>query len=179
MKMFLTILLVTSGLFLGHSVVAGEFASFSTNAPACLELRDQFDRPQKLSFPTTNLTLLTIADKKGSKQIAGWVVPVEQRFGGRIVIRGIADVSSVPGPLRGIVRKKFQKLQAYPVMMDWSGVAVKAFVYVPGKADILVLDSRGRILRRVTGEANDRAVQDLCGSIEHALAGRKFHTATK
>lgn len=140
-----------------------------TNAPALIELRDQYDAPQKLSFPATNLTVLTIADKKGSAQIAGWVAPLKQRFGRQLGIRGLADVSTVPRPLRGMVRAKFQKLQAYPVMLDWSGAAVKRFTYVPGQASVLLLDGRGRILKRWSGEASPKAVQDLCAAIDRAL----------
>ena len=143
-----------------------------TNAPSSIELRDQFDAPQTLSFPATNVTLLTIADKKGSEQIAGWVAPLKQRFGKRIDIRGLADVSTVPRPLRGMVRMKFQKLHTYPVMMDWSGEAVKAFTYVPDKANVLLLDERGQILKRISGEANPKAVQELCDAIDRALVGR-------
>ena len=43
-----------------------EPSSTPTNAPSSIELHDQFDAPQTLSFPATNVTLLTIADKKGS-----------------------------------------------------------------------------------------------------------------
>ena len=57
-------------------------------------------------------------------------------------------------------------------MMDWSGDAVKAFTYVPDKANILVLDRRGQILKRVSGEANPEAVQDLCAAIDRALINR-------
>ena len=179
MNILRNILIATLALIVCQEADASDHAAPGADVPAGLELRDQFDAPQKLSFPTTNVTLLTIADKKGSEQIAGWVAPLRQRFGSRIDIRGIADVSTVPGPFRSLVRKKFQKLQSYPVMMDWSGVAVKAFKYTPGKADILVLDGRGRILRRINGEANDRAIDDLCGVVDRALAHRELQTATQ
>ena len=150
-----------------------------TNAPSSIELHDQFGAPQTLSFPATNVTLLTIADKKGSEQIASWVAPLKQRFGKRIDIRGLADVSTVPRPLRGMIRRKFQKFQTYPVMMDWSGEAVKAFTYVPDKANVLVLDGRGQILQRISGEANPKAVQDLCAAIDRALVNRAHTLATQ
>jgi hypothetical protein len=141
-------------------------SNIPTNAPRLIELRDQFDAPQKISFPATNITLLAIADKKGSEQVNGWIALVKQRFGKQIDIRGLADVSSVPRFLREMVRKKFQKVHTHPVMMDWSGEAVKAFTYVPGVANILVLSKRGQILKRMTGEANDKAFQDLCAAID-------------
>ncbi len=141
-----------------------------TNAPPSIKLNDQYDAPQKLSFPSTNVTVLAIADKAGSEQIAGWITPIQQRFQGRIAIRGIADVSAVPRLLRGMVRKKFRKIQSYPVMMDWTGDVVNAFTYVPGQANILVLDERGRILARVTGLANPKALDDLNATIDRIVA---------
>jgi hypothetical protein len=141
-----------------------------TNAPFSIELHDQYDAPQTLLFPAQKLTVLTIADKKGSEQIAGWVAPLKQRFGTQIDIRGLADVSAVPRPLRPMVRKKFQKVQPFPVMMDWTGETVKAFTYVPDKANILFLNERGQILRRYSGEASPKALQDLRAAIQAALS---------
>ena len=169
MKQIVSLLLLT--LATGVSAAPHSEPSITpTNAPSSIELHDQFDAPQTLSFPATNVTLLTIADKKGSEQIAGWVAPLKQRFGKRIDIRGLADVSTVPPPLRGMVRRKFQKFQTYPVMMDWSGEAVKAFTYVPNKANVLVLDYHGQILKRISGEASPKAVHDFCATIDSALA---------
>ena len=171
MKQLVSLLLVT--LATGASAATNSEPSIApTKAPSSIELHDQFDAPQRLSFPGTNVTLLTIADKKGSEQVAGWVAPLKQRFGKRIDIRGLADVSTVPRPFRGMVRKKFQRLQTYPFMLDWSGEAVKAFTYVPDKANLLVLDGRGQILKRISGEANPKSVQDLCATIDRALINR-------
>ena len=178
MKQIISLLLLT--LTAGVSAAPNsEPSSTPTNAPSRIELHDQFDALQTLSFPATKVTLLTIADKKGSEQIAGWVAPLKQRFGKRIDIRGLADVSTVPRPLRGMVRMRFQKSQAYPVMMDWSGKAVKAFTYVPDKANVLVLDAHGQILKRISGEANPQAVQDLCAAIDRAQANRAHTLATQ
>lgn len=171
MKQLVSLLLVA--LATGASAAPHSEPSITpTSAPSSIELHDQFDAPQTLSFPATNVTLLTIADKKGSEQVAGWVTPLKQRFGKRIDIRGLADVSTVPRPFRGMVRKKFQRLQTYPVMLDWSGEAVKAFTYVADKANVLLLDRRGQILKRISGEANPKAVQDLCAAIDRALVYR-------
>ena len=145
-----------------------------TNAPARIELNDQFEVPQQLCFPSTNITLLTIADHKGSEQIAGWIAPVKQRYGTRLDIRGIADLSPVPRFLRGMVRKRFQKAQSYPVMLDWSGDAVKAFTYVPDQVNVLVMDGGGRILIRLTGAVNDQLLQKLFGVLDRALASREI-----
>ena len=139
------LLLVTLATGVGAAPSA-ESSIVPTNAPPLTALHDQFDAPQTLSFPADNLTLLTFADEKGSEQISAWIAPLKQRSGKRIDFRGLADVSTAPRPLRGMIRKKFQTLQTYPVMLDWSGEAVKAFTYVPDKANVLLLDGHGHIL---------------------------------
>src|SRR5262245_55572096 len=111
MKMLLTFAVLCLGMF---HLCAGS----PTNAPACIELADQFEQLQKLAFPNTNVTVLLLADRKGSAQIPGWVEPVSKRFGKRVEVRGIADVSAVPRLLRGSVRLTFRKDFTYPVMMD-------------------------------------------------------------
>ncbi len=170
------------GLFVALTVNAGDQvvpASDVTHAPACIELKDQFDSPRKLSFPATNLTVLTIADHKGSEQVAGWVAPVKARYGLRVAIHGIADVSAVPGWLRGVVRKKFQQRQTYPVLLDWSGETVKAFASVHNCVNGFVLDEHGRILKRFLGEATPGTLAELYGTIDQALSRNQPPGATQ
>lgn len=173
MKTLRSILIITTTLLAFCKTDAGPAMTMVSNAPACIELHDQFNALQKLSFPTTNITLLTIADGRGSEQISGWVKPVKQRFDDRIDIRGIADMSCVPHLLRGLVRTQFRAVQHYPVMLDWTGDAVDDFAYQPGKADILVLDRDGKILYRARGKATESAIQHLCDTIEQALSAEK------
>jgi hypothetical protein len=157
----------------------GVQASPLTNAPACIELPDQFEKPQKLSFPNTNLTVLTIADRKGSEQIAGWVELVAQRFGTRVAVRGIADVSAVPRLLRGTVRSAFRKEQSYPVMMDWSGKEVAKFAPKENVTTVLLIDGQGKILRRYEGVAKKVEVEELCKLIQEILPKPEIKVAAK
>jgi len=179
MKPLQTILIAIIASLSCFSTNAGSTAAPLTNAPACIQLRDQFNALETLSFPNTNITLLTIADGKGSEQIPGWVKPVKQRFDARIDIRGIADMSCVPRPLRGLVRTQFRAVQSYPVMLDWTGEAVKVFAYKPGKADILVLDRKGKILYRTSGNANEQSIQDLFSTLDQSLSARTGHDTVK
>ena len=59
--------------------IAGEAPKSPSHAPASIELRDQYDAQQRLTFPTPNVVVLTIADKKGSEQIDGWVAALKAR----------------------------------------------------------------------------------------------------
>lgn len=178
MKTFLTIpgIIATLVSFMGNTASAAETL---THAPACIELHDQFNALQKMSFPAGKVTLLTIADKKGSKEISGWVAPVKQHFDTRVDIRGIADMSGVPVLLRGVARKQFRETQHYPVMLDWTGDVVKSFGYTPGKADVLLLDCDGKILYRTGGKADDRSVRELRDAIERALSAQTTSPSAK
>lgn len=179
MKTLQNNLIVLTALLSGLSANAGLAAGPLTNVPACIQLRDQYNEPQKLSFPNPRVTLLTIADRKGSEQIPGWVKPVKQRFDTCIDIRGVADMSRVPGPLRGLVKRQFRDVQPYPVMLDWTGDTVKDLAYIPGEADVLVLDRDGKILYRTRGKASGRTIQDLCDAVEQALSTETPRTSSK
>lgn len=169
MKLALLIVLLAGGA--GMSLDAAENGpAMPTNAPARIGLRDQFDVPRTIAFPASNVTFLTIADKPGSQQIPGWVTAIKQRFGDRVGIEGIADVSSVPRPLRGMVRKGFQRDLAHPILLDWSGEVVKAFAFEPGQANLFVLDRDGKILKRAAGAATADGVAEICTALESALA---------
>jgi hypothetical protein len=149
--------------------IAGETPKSPSHAPASIELRDQYDAPQRLAFPATNVVVLTIADKTGSEQIDGWVAALKARYAGRIELRGLADVGGVPGFLRGKVRKKFQETRAYPVMMDWSGKVCAQFGFQPGLANVLVIARDGYIHARVAGSLREPALKEISGAIDAAL----------
>jgi len=143
-----------------------------THAPASIELHDQFDSPQRLNFPATNVVLLTIADKTGAEQVDSWIAAVKPRYADRVEIRGIAEVRGVPAFLRGKVRKKFQQTRQYPVMMDWSGDVCAKFKYQPGVANVFLIARDGSIVGRWTGTATHAAVSELSASVDRALESK-------
>jgi len=148
---------------------AGDATRSPTSAPACIEIRDQYDAPQRLAFPSTNVVVLTIADKKGAEQIDDWVAALKSRYDGRIELRGFADVAGVPVFLRGKVRKKFQETRPYPVMMDWSGKVCAQFGFQPGVVNVLVIARDGNIHARVAGSAREPALHEVFTAIDAAM----------
>jgi len=156
-------------LFAG-AVIAAEPLAMPTNAPARIELRDQYDAVQILAFPTTNITVLTIADKRGAEQIADWIALLKSRYAGRIEIRGLADVGGAPEFVQGKIRRKFQESHKYPVMLDWKGNVCAQLGYAKNVANVLILGRNGTILGRSTGPATERACADFNVILEKALA---------
>jgi hypothetical protein len=130
------------------------------------ELKDQFARSHAIQFPRTNLLVLTIADHKGSEQSHGWVEPLKQRYGTRIAMEGIADVSGVPGFLRGFVESKFRKHMSHGVMLDWTGAVVKPLACERGKVTVLVVDREGRVRGRAAGPASPQGLKVIFDALD-------------
>ena len=164
------ILVLAAALLARSSVHSGEARLLPTMAPPSIELRDQYDAPQKLSFPTTNVTLLTIADQQGSEQVDGWMAALKPRYAGRIDIRGLADCGGAPGFVQSRIRRKFQETRKYPVMMDWSGKVCAQFGCEPHLANILVLGRDGIILARFTGAATPSGIVDANAALDKVLS---------
>ena len=161
---------IVAVLLAAHRAGAGEVHPLATKAPASIELRDQYNSPQKLTFPATNITVLTIADRKGSEQMAGWVAALKASYAGRIRLRGIADVGGAPPFIHGKIRKKFQETRHYSVMMDWSGEVCEELSYQKDVANILVLGRDGAILGRFSGPANGLKIAEACALVDKALS---------
>ncbi len=157
---------------------AQEPAGRSTNAPSCIELRDQFDAPQRLCFPAMKVTVLTIADRKGSEEVDGWIAALRPLYAGRVDFRGLANVAGVPGLLQAKVRRKFQETRKYPVMMDWSGTACAQFGYQREVANILIIDRDGSIRARIHGSPSHAAVAAARVAVEAALASAEAKAST-
>lgn len=171
MKSILTLLLLQ--LALGHAI-ASDTKDMPTNAPTRIELHDQYDVAQFLAFPTTNITVITIADRRGSEQVAGWVTLLKSRYLARVEIRGLADVGGAPGFIHGKIRRKFQESHKYPVMLDWTGKVCAKLGYEKNVANVLIIDPAGIIVGRFQGPATEQATAQFNTALEKVLtASRK------
>ena len=135
------------------------------------DLTDQNARTRAYRFPKAKVTAMTVADHQGSDQLAPWIQKLYDRYENRIDIDGVADVSMIPKPFRGVICEVFRKRLAYSVMLDWGGAVVKRLGYEKGVANIYVIDRRGFILKQITGPVNDDAEQELFQAIDHAIIG--------
>ena len=178
MKPRLTVILLLAGLAALPTAAQSVGPSSAPDRPgtepsqkvASFTLADQYEKSHSLTFPGTNVVVLTLADQKGSKQIAGWVEPLKRRFGDRIQLAGVADVSKVPGFLRGRVRAGFREQMPYPIMLDWKGTVCRRLAIERNQANVLLLDPSGTIRLRLTGEAEPQALARLTNAITATFA---------
>jgi hypothetical protein len=134
-------------------------------------LTDQNLQLRKYRFPKAKVTAMTVADHKGSDQLAPWIQRLRDLYEERIDIDGVADVSMIPRPFHGVFREAFRREVAYSVMLDWGGSVVKQFAYTKGVANIYVVDRGGRITKHVDGPMTANAMRDLTREIDRALVG--------
>lgn len=129
-------------------------------APA-FELTDQYGRAHRIAFPRGKVSVITLADRRGSRQIEDWVRPLYERYTDRIEFHGIARVAGVPDALRPLVSRLFRRGSGHAVMLDWTGDVCDRYVCEAERANVLVVDRLGRVVHRVHGTA-DRAALERC-----------------
>ena len=138
---------------------------------AGFELSDQDEKARSYRFPKAKVTVMSVADHKGSEQLAPWIQQIHDRYGTRVDIDGIADVSMIAKPFQGIFRAAFRKQLARSVLLDWGGEVVKQFDYKKGVPNLYVIDRKGQIVGRASGTATDDAVATFAREIDRAMEG--------
>lgn len=136
------------------------------------DLTDQDSQSRSYHFPKSKVTLMTVADHKGSDQLAPWIQRIYGRYEKRIDIDGIADVSMIPKPFQSMFREAFRKKLTRSVMLDWGGSVVKQFDYQKSVANIYVIDHGGRIVKRIAGPVSDAGEQELFREIDRVMLER-------
>jgi len=136
---------------------------------ARISLPDQYGAARTCDFSHHQLTVLTVADRQGCEQIGPWVPAVKERYGTKVDIEGIADVSAVPGPLRSMIRKKLKARVEYPIMLDWSGEIIRRFDLSKNVANVFLVGDRGKLLLTLHEWPDKAKLEKLFSAIDSGL----------
>lgn len=140
-----------------------------TASAVAISLTDQWEKPAVLRGPLERVTILAIADRAGAEQINEWVAPLKVQFGTNVQFFAVADVSAVPGPLRGMVRRRFAKEYTYPIGLDWKGTITGQLPLTPKAANIFVLDRAGIVQHTAQGAIGAEALRKLIDAVTGLL----------
>ncbi len=132
-------------------------------------LEDQFGDAHNYTFPKARVSVLLFADKAGSEQVEGWVLPLYDRYQNRIDIDGVADLSAVPSLMRGVVRFFFKRNAKRPIMLDWDGTVTSNFACTAGRANVFVVDTEGIVSFRYAGGADPKSIEAVCLAVDRAV----------
>ncbi len=163
------LLLLLTAIPVNSAMTGAVTTSGAENKAAEFELKDQYDKLEKFQFPNNKVTVLTFGDRKGSGQIESWVRPLWDRYQDRIDQKGIAVLSSVPSFARGLVRRIFRSKVRYPVLLDWKGDVSRAYRYEGGTANLYIIDKNGKIVLKLTGEADQLLLNRVYQQIDRLL----------
>jgi predicted transcriptional regulator len=131
-------------------------------------LQDQQGRDFTLSSQRGRILVLLAGDRAGSEQNRAWGSAIAKRYGQAITIIGIADTRGVPFFLKDRVRKSFDK-EPVRMLLDWEGTAFDTYAFLPGTANIVVIDGNG-VIRCIhagglNGHAEERIMQEIAGMV--------------
>jgi len=132
-------------------------------------LKDQFNQDLVLEPPFTGPVLVTVADRSGADELDGWIQPLKESFPGRIRYVAVADLRSVPAPMRGLVRRGFRKQYAHPIGLDWNGDLARQTSLEKEHLNLLLLGPRGEPRLRLTGTVTEAGLNRLKSGIRALL----------
>jgi hypothetical protein len=118
-------------------------------------LQDQFDQTHVYRFPHPQVSVLVMADRRGSRQLKAWIQPIYERFEKRINIGGVAELSRVPRFARGLARRFLRQRLSYPVMLDWTGKVTRRYDYQQGQVNLFGACSH------ISGQVSSKARCDV------------------
>jgi len=98
-------------------------------------------------------------------QNAEWKKAIRTKYGDSVAVQGLADVSSVPFFLKGMIRNDFKK-DAENILLDWKGEVFKAYVMTKGVSNVILIDRDGLIRHRSSGSASPEGVQELFKQVD-------------
>jgi hypothetical protein len=153
---------------------AGPSAVLSQEGPLypqarAFALKDQYDTTLVYDFPRETMSVLFVADYAGSGQLEAWIRPLYDRYQKSIGMYGVADLSAVPGFMRGLVTRVFRTQFQYPVMFDWHGTVSRSYEAQSGQANLYLIDTQGRIVLRLVGGVSAERLQRVMAQIDRLL----------
>ncbi len=132
-------------------------------------LKDQFGNSLTYKFPKEKISILAFADKDGSEQLEGWIRPLYEKYQEKVDILGVAELSAVPSIAKGIVRSMIKKKSAQAVGLDWDGAVSKSYKYEKKKANLVIIDKQGNIVKKENGAFEKSKFEKICAELDTLL----------
>ena len=157
----ITLLLLSSFIALSSSI---------GNKSISYVLEDQYGNEHKSVNIQGKRQLLFLADRSGSDFTSNWTKVLEPLYRNTIEFVAFADVSSVPGFLKGFIRGKFKDSYSNPILMDWEGKLFEYYNCPEGIPTIVFIDNKGIIRYKISGKGTNSELQMLKEAINQHIS---------
>ncbi|MCX6140747.1 MAG: hypothetical protein NTX15_07970 [Candidatus Kapabacteria bacterium] len=115
-------------------------------------------------------TVIVMSDRSGSDYTDKWAKPLANRFKDRVQYVAIADVSAVPGFIKGLVRGKFKDAFTNSILLDWDGHVCEYYLMQSGLPNVLFIDSEGTVRLHTWGKGAQEHVDAFAENVERILS---------
>jgi thioredoxin-related protein len=133
-------------------------------------LEDQYGNEHKSVNIQGKRQLLFLADRTGSDFTSNWTKALEPLYRNTIEFVAFADVSSVPGFLKGFIKGKFKDSYSNPILMDWEGKLFEYYNCPEGIPTIVFIDNKGIIRYKISGKGTNSELQMLNEAINQHVS---------
>ncbi|MCX7805973.1 MAG: peroxiredoxin family protein [Planctomycetota bacterium] len=134
-------------------------------------LLDQENRPVTSRDIAGRVTVVIAANDAHGREMPAWEDPVIERFGGRVALVRLMDLSGLPRLARSFAQARIrQEMKGDPLALDWEGTVFRAFGFDPARVNAAIVDSRGILRLRAAGVPDAAARRRFLAGIEAALA---------
>ena len=124
-------------------------------------VEDQNERSWTRSNFSQKPVLYVVCDRDAYDHVDNWTSELVPRYKSKIHFVPVADVSAVPGLMKGYVRGKFKDEFSYPILMDWEGVLVKALRMKPGFPTLVITKADGTMTYHAWGKGTAKQIERL------------------
>jgi hypothetical protein len=128
-------------------------------------LEDQYGDSVSFKKFEGRVFVLLASDKEGSEQNGPWKKALISRYNNSIALMGIADVSTVPSFMTGLIKSRFKKDEGR-VLMDWKAEVFKALGLKKKVSNIVVVDQKGNLRYITSGAGTEEAIAKLFAEID-------------
>jgi hypothetical protein len=132
-------------------------------------VEDQFKTEWKWEQFKGKNVIMVLCDREGREYSEKWVTPLRSTFGTKVEYVAFADVSSVPGLLKGFIRSKVRDSYSHPLLLDWEGDIFKYYQCAEGVANVVFIDKTGTIRHSSSGKGTSEQVQNSITEIQRYL----------
>jgi peroxiredoxin len=132
-------------------------------------LEDQFEAEHAWQKYSGKDVLLMMADRSASEYTKNWTNALEPAYKGKIEFVPVADVSSVPGFLKGFIRSKFRDAYTYPILLDWDGQLIEHYQCKSDIPTLVYIDKLGIVRLHIAGKGSADDITTLRKTIDKWL----------
>ncbi len=149
-----------AGALLLLFVATTGMTSIGSKIPA-FTLEDQNERSWERDDFNKKPVLYVLCDLDAYDYVDNWTKELVPKYKNTIHFVPVADVSAVPGLMKGYIRGRFEGEFTYPVLMDWDGILVEALGMKAGYPTLVITKADGTMTYHAWGKGSAGQIERL------------------